>query len=482
MDYSPRGRPMSAMQMRPGLSPRAGYPMPMPPGSPRSSMSPRPMSAMMSPRAGFRVGAAPSARPSSAAVRGGGRLYVESPIKGMTENEMINEARIRHHHNKQRQKLKNLLGASADGSTVVNTRDLLLACRIAKLDVGTQNENEVDRFVHPNHIAVRDAYGSPRAVAWKGFTRSIPYPEIYPAGAYPGELPLTRKQKAQIKEYEQQMIAAAQAEGEEGEESEGAKAVLAIARDDEVSYYHKQLKRSLETRFAELRRAFRLIDEDNSGECDRNEFKTMINALLTFEIPEHVLDRMLDLADYDGDGSINFAEFARLATEDDIMNMKKTLQADITGWGAKDAATATIELNKAKAAAQRRAAAEGGYDGGYHPKLRKTGPGLDELRRAHKTIKKAVLARYPDFNTAFKTIDKDGSGTLRRAEIRRFLNQMTKTLSDRVISGLIDFCDDDGDGKTLSKQEFIKLLSAEYLGAGGFDPNAKNIVKKGSRP
>ena len=87
-----------------------------------------------------------------------------------------------------------------------------------------------------------------------------------------------------------------------------------------------------------------------------------------------------------------------------------------------------------------------------------------------------------DFDQCFREFDKDGSGTLRRAEIRRFLNQMTKTLGDRVISGLIDFCDDDGDGKTLSKQEFIKLLSAEYLGAGGFDPNAKNIVKKGSRP
>ena len=52
---------------------------------------------------------------------------------------------------------------------------------------------------------------------------------------------------------------------------------------------------------------------------------------------------------------------------------------------------------------------------------------------------------------------------------------MVKTLSDRLISGLIDFCDDDGDGKSLSKGEFIKLMSADYLGAGGFDPNAHNI-------
>ena len=47
-----------------------------------------------------------------------------------------------------------------------------------------------------------------------------------------------------------------------------------------------------------------------------------------------------------------------------------------------------------------------------------------------------------------------------------------KTVPDRVISGLIDFCDDDGDSKTLSADEFIKLIDADFLGAGGFDPNA----------
>ena len=91
-----------------------------------------------------------------------------------------------------------------------------------------------------------------------------------------------------------------------------------------------------------------------------------------------------------------------------------------------------------------------------------------------KLGKKAVLARYSSFAAAFAEIDKDGSGTLRRAELRRFLRQMVKTIPDRVITGLIDFCDDDGDSKSLSKDEFVKLMSAEYLGAGGFNPNAGN--------
>jgi len=325
--------------------------------------------------------------------------------------------------------------------------------------------------VHPNLVSTRDCYGSPRQVNWKGFQKSIPYPSLHPPGQFPGELPLTFLQKQQLKEYEKEM--AAMSAQEEEEEQDGP-SLVAVARDEDVRHYHKLLKRSLETRFAELRRAFRLIDEDNSGQCDRDELKHMLNAMFNLNIPEYIMDKIIDLADYDGDGQINFAEFARLATEDDILNMKKTLTADVANWGKDDVQQKLQDINKQKMAAQRRAAMQGGYDdNGYHPKLRRTGPGLDELRRAHKTIKKAVLLRYPDFTSAFKSIDKDGSGTLRRAELRRFLADMVKTVGDRIISGLIDFCDDDGDGKTLSKQEFCKLMSADYLGAAGFDPNSQ---------
>ena len=458
--YAPR--PISA-HVRPG-SPRNEF-APMPPaGAP----SPR-----YSPRSTIRQTSAPH-RPASAAVRAGGRLYVQSPLIGMSENEMINEARIRMDHNKQRAQLKRLLSTAANGGTVINTRDLLLACRIAKLDVGAENAAGANNFLHPDDVLSRDYRGTPRQVLWKGFHKSLPYPELHHPGQYPGELPLTRIQKKQLKEYRDQLAdIAAEKEAEDGGAELNFKPV---AREEDVKYWHKMLRRCFETRFGELRRAFRLIDEDGSGDCDREELKHAIEMMFNLGIPEHVMDKIIDLADYDGDGQISFAEFARVATEEDVFNMKQTLQADVSGFGRKDAALQLAEIDRQKQAAQKRAAAVGGYaEGGYHPKLRKTGPGLDELRRAHKTIKKAVLARYPDFNTAFLSIDKDGSGTLRRAELRRFLATMVKTLSDRLISGLIDFCDDDGDGKSLSKGEFIKLMSADYLGAGGFDPNAHNI-------
>ena len=97
--------------------------------SPRMSMSARSRPGTASPRATLRIpglavhpppaivygqelsprsprfrpqSATSSIRPTSAAVRAGGRLYVQSPLDGMSENEMINEARLRIQHNKQR--------------------------------------------------------------------------------------------------------------------------------------------------------------------------------------------------------------------------------------------------------------------------------------------------------------------------------------------------------------------------------------------
>ena len=52
----------------------------------------------------------------------------------------------------------------------------------------------------------------------------------------------------------------------------------------------------------------------------------------------------------------------------------------------------------------------------------------------------------------FKAIDADGSGLVRRAELRTFLKKYSRTTPDNIISGLIDYVDTDGDAKTLSLQ------------------------------
>ena len=252
---------------------------------------------------------------------------------------------------------------------------------------------------------------------------------------------------------------------------------------DEEGYKHwVTLKRLMDTRFTELRKAFRLIDEDSSGTCERDELKFMLNAMFNLTIPENVMDRLIDLADLDGDGSINFAEFARIMTTDNVLNMKQTLVADVSAWGAKDPGDPVNRgaVDFGALAARNRKEATGYVEGG-HAKLRRTGPGLDSIRKAHQIYKKEIMARHVSWKEAFNAIDTDGSGKIRRNELRRYLSGLSKSINARTISALIDFCDKDGDAKTLDLHEFVNMMEAETLGGpDGYDPQYQRMAHRGS--
>ena len=52
---------------------------------------------------------------------------------------------------------------------------------------------------------------------------------------------------------------------------------------------------------------------------------------------------------------------------------------------------------------------------------------------------------------------------IRRAELRKWLATISKSIPDQVISGLISYVDTDGDTKTLSREEFLRMMSEEFL-------------------
>ena len=100
---------------------------------------------------------------------------------------------------------------------------------------------------------------------------------------------------------------------------------------------------------------------------------------------------------------------------------------------------------------------------GQNVKLRRTGPGLDAIRKAHAALRKAILMRYATVKDAFNELDLDHSKTLRRSELRRFLRSLSKSIPDPVITALIDYVDDDGDGRSLTIEEFSKLMDTAHL-------------------
>ena len=115
-------------------------------------------------------------------------------------------------------------------------------------------------------------------------------------------------------------------------------------------------------------------------------------------------------------------QFARIFTAENVLQMKNTVQA--------------VESN-AHAAKVRYEASQGGKgkldkETGENVRLRRTGPGLEKMRKAHKTLRNLILTRFGSMTAAFKDIDKDGSGTLRRAELRSWLQRVSKSIPDQV--------------------------------------------------
>ena len=444
-----------------------------------------------------------------------------SPLAGYTEEEMVAEARARIAENKKNRRLKQLLSAASEDGSTVATKDLLLAAKLAKMDlpeamiadtpfatgvdaVGKHSSfasfffgDRIDargarerrtrgravRLVALKHAVVRrvppplsrthtcmrfylhartpprfhqpilrffsrllptsSLPGCPTKIQWKPFYNNLPPPPLRgPGGFAPEELPILRKNKPI-----------------EVESADGGIDITTLAdmnagpKDEEVSYWFKILQEKMTTRFGELRRAFRTLDEDASGSLDRDEFKNVL-VMFNLGIPPPIIEKIIDLADYDGDGTINYAEFARIVTTEDIFKMKNTLSA--------------VEDGGAHAAKVRYQMAQGGKgkldkETGENVRLRRTGPGLEKMRKAHRTLRNLILNRYPSMKACFSAIDADGSGLVRRAELRSFMSKLSKSIPDGVISGLIAYVDTDGDTKTLSEEEFCRMMSEEFL-------------------
>ena len=64
---------------------------------------------------------------------------------------------------------------------------------------------------------------------------------------------------------------------------------------------------------AELRKAFDVMDENKDGQVTKDELKKLLSGLGE-EVTDEIVDEMINIADADGDGKVNFDEFCKAAT------------------------------------------------------------------------------------------------------------------------------------------------------------------------
>lgn len=68
-----------------------------------------------------------------------------------------------------------------------------------------------------------------------------------------------------------------------------------------------------EDQIAELRKAFDVMDENKDGQVTKDELKKLLQGLGE-EVNDEIVDEMINIADENGDGKVNFEEFCKAAT------------------------------------------------------------------------------------------------------------------------------------------------------------------------
>ena len=84
---------------------------------------------------------------------------------------------------------------------------------------------------------------------------------------------------------------------------------------------HDAIRQRLMTRFHTVRRAFRMIDENNSGRVDKIE-AVRILMMLNLSIREKTLGYLVSLMDRNGDG-VDYDEFCEFLKAEDASHMLK---------------------------------------------------------------------------------------------------------------------------------------------------------------
>ena len=95
-------------------------------------------------------------------------------------------------------------------------------------------------------------------------------------------------------------------------------------------YLLHSLHPQLLEKYSRLTDAFKHIDSDRTGHLEREEVKKLLVDFNIPDIKDAAIETLIDFADYDGDGEINYAEFARVLTADDVMAMKNTLAGNVS--------------------------------------------------------------------------------------------------------------------------------------------------------
>jgi len=350
----------------------------------------------------------------------------------------VREAELRQLHNQQRAQLKAFLQLSAGNSKTISTEELKLAAKLAKMTL--PDDSVISKSARSSKIISSKAEdGTPREVCWQEYVKALE--PVHPRTAADAAK-AKAKRKADAAKRSAKLAAAGAAGADALKSSRGP-----VITEKELKAAHGKIRDHFATRFTEVRRGFRILDEDKSGKLKRAEMRTVL-MMFNLDIEARLIEKLIDLADYDGDGEINYAEFARIMTAEDIMGLKDTLSGGI------DASLAAGKVEAKGIEKHKKTYRKGG------PVLR---PGVTaaQLRRAQQSIRGRIENKYARLTDAFRSVDQDRTGIAERGELMRLLQTYNgEGHPPAVLETLIDFADFEGDGE-IGMAEFNRVMTAD---------------------
>lgn len=224
--------------------------------------------------------------------------------------------------------------------------------------------------------------------------------------------------------------------------------------DPEVRALWSILAAKLKESSSRVQMMFLRADEDRSGKLCRFELHKVLHEL-DKRATHQTLAKLIDLADVDGDGEINYQEF--------IYFLRRGIPSE--------AAVSQLLAQAAPATAADRSAKA-------------------QLRKAHQLIAERIETNFGGgdhffLTNAFRRIDEDKSGTLSIYELKQFLymaNLVPAMVTNDNVEELVRLADKNGDG-AIAYDEFAKMILTHdidelYRGkamaaAAGAPPKAK---------
>ncbi|XP_044472049.1 calmodulin-like protein 12 isoform X1 [Mangifera indica] len=164
----------------------------------------------------------------------------------------------------------------------------------------------------------------------------------------------------------------------------------------------------------ELKEAFKLFDKDQNGFISAAELRLFMTNLGEKMTDEEVKE-LIQEADVDGDGQVNYDEFVRVMLEGVVKDISSKLSSSTSTSASTSASSNLINLKR-----------------------------LD-------------TDTEEEMKAAFKVFDKDQNGFISAAELRLFMTNLGEKMTDEEVKELIQEADVDGDGQ-VNYDEFVRVM------------------------